>query len=199
MANDTEEVFDFSNSEFTRDDLVTTLIDMVKEYKKLSQSFEEVKDEKESCANKAELVSSSEMQAALSKLATDNDELRNRSGLGNGSSDGNAAEKSCTPQLHRTKLQTMNFVRSSTGQPVEVKYDEVLRSRIGDDGNTELSLSPLFVRRPRVSGVFLRSFKTPTELSPLSNRYLFLYNLNLQSFPFRSTVGYLSVTWFARP
>ncbi|KZV55849.1 two-component sensor histidine kinase bacteria [Dorcoceras hygrometricum] len=40
---------------------------------------EEVKAEKESCANKAKLVSSSEMQATLSKLATKNDELRSRS------------------------------------------------------------------------------------------------------------------------
>ncbi|KZV15852.1 hypothetical protein F511_10948 [Dorcoceras hygrometricum] len=39
---------------------------MVQEYKNLSQSFEEVKAKKESCANKAELVSSSDMQAALS-------------------------------------------------------------------------------------------------------------------------------------
>ncbi|KZV17653.1 hypothetical protein F511_25424 [Dorcoceras hygrometricum] len=37
MADDTDEVFDFSNLEFTREDLVTTLNDMVQEYKKLSQ------------------------------------------------------------------------------------------------------------------------------------------------------------------
>ncbi|KZV32047.1 hypothetical protein F511_38524 [Dorcoceras hygrometricum] len=79
MADDTDVVFDFSNMELTREDLVTALNDMVQEYKKLSQLFEEVKAEKESCANKAELVSSSDMQAALSKLATENDELRSRS------------------------------------------------------------------------------------------------------------------------
>ncbi|KZV35271.1 hypothetical protein F511_42210 [Dorcoceras hygrometricum] len=55
------------------------LNELVLEYKKLSQSFEEVKAKKESCANKAELVSSSDMQATLSKLATENDELRRRS------------------------------------------------------------------------------------------------------------------------
>ncbi|KZV20883.1 two-component sensor histidine kinase bacteria [Dorcoceras hygrometricum] len=79
MADDTDDVFDFSNLEFTHEDLVTTLNDMVHKYKKLSQSFEEVKAEKETCATKFELVSSSEMQAALSKLATENDELRIRS------------------------------------------------------------------------------------------------------------------------
>ncbi|KZV47711.1 two-component sensor histidine kinase bacteria [Dorcoceras hygrometricum] len=115
----------------------------------------EVKAEKESYANKAELVSSCEMQAALSKLATENDELRSRSqeilkenqhlaeiisswtkssasldklhgamkpsgdrsGLGYGSNDDNTEETSCTSNLDRRKLQTMNFVRSSVGQP----------------------------------------------------------------------------------
>lgn len=37
------EVFDFDYDEFTRDDLFKSLNDMVKEYKKLFQSFEEVK------------------------------------------------------------------------------------------------------------------------------------------------------------
>ncbi|KZV43165.1 hypothetical protein F511_41043 [Dorcoceras hygrometricum] len=50
MADDAEEVFDFSNLEFKCQELVTTLNDMVQEYEKLSQYFEEVKDEKESCA-----------------------------------------------------------------------------------------------------------------------------------------------------
>ncbi|KZV48017.1 hypothetical protein F511_21137 [Dorcoceras hygrometricum] len=42
-------------------------------------SLEEVKAENESCAKKAELVSSSEMKAALSKLDTENGERRSRS------------------------------------------------------------------------------------------------------------------------
>ncbi|KZV56890.1 hypothetical protein F511_15809 [Dorcoceras hygrometricum] len=67
MDNDTDEVFDFSNLEFTREDLFTALNDMVHEYKKLSRSFEEFKAEKESRATKPELVSSDEMQAALKR------------------------------------------------------------------------------------------------------------------------------------
>ncbi|KZV22817.1 spindle pole body component 110-like [Dorcoceras hygrometricum] len=135
---------------------------MVQEYKKLSQSFEEVKAEKESCSHKAELVSSSEMQAALSMLATENDDLRSRSEemlnenqrlagiisswtrsstsldklhgamkpsgdkteLDYDGSDSSIAETSYNPQLSRTKLQTMNFVKSSTGQPVEAQFVE---------------------------------------------------------------------------
>ncbi|KZV26674.1 Flavin-dependent monooxygenase 1 [Dorcoceras hygrometricum] len=40
-----DEVFDFSNVEFRREDLVSALNDMVKEYRKLSHSFEEAKAE----------------------------------------------------------------------------------------------------------------------------------------------------------
>ncbi|KZV47729.1 trigger factor-like protein TIG, Chloroplastic [Dorcoceras hygrometricum] len=46
MADGTDEIFDFSNLEFTCEDLLMTLNDMVHEYKKLSQSFEEVKAER---------------------------------------------------------------------------------------------------------------------------------------------------------
>ncbi|KZV16907.1 RNA-dependent RNA polymerase 6-like [Dorcoceras hygrometricum] len=78
MADDTEEVFDFSNPEFTREDLVTALNEMVLEYKKLSQSFKEFKAEEESCATSAGIAGSSAMQAALSKLENKNVELRSR-------------------------------------------------------------------------------------------------------------------------
>ncbi|KZV41954.1 hypothetical protein F511_28958 [Dorcoceras hygrometricum] len=66
-------------AELTREDLVTALNDMVQEYKNLSQSFEEVKAERESCATKSELEGSSEMQTALSKMSTENEQLRSRS------------------------------------------------------------------------------------------------------------------------
>ncbi|KZV30924.1 hypothetical protein F511_11754 [Dorcoceras hygrometricum] len=51
--------------EFTREDLVTALNEMVLEYKKLSKSLEEVKAERDSCATNDELVGSNNMQAAL--------------------------------------------------------------------------------------------------------------------------------------
>ncbi|KZV30943.1 Pentatricopeptide repeat-containing protein isoform 1 [Dorcoceras hygrometricum] len=43
MADDTDEVFDFSNVMFTREDLINALNEMVYEYKKLYQTFEDVK------------------------------------------------------------------------------------------------------------------------------------------------------------
>lgn len=53
MADDestttSHEVFDFGYDEFTRDELVKTFHDMVEEYSKLSQSFEEVKTKNKS-------------------------------------------------------------------------------------------------------------------------------------------------------
>ncbi|KZV30819.1 hypothetical protein F511_34161 [Dorcoceras hygrometricum] len=47
MANQTseDEVFEFSNVEFTREDLMSALNDMVQEYRKLSHTFEEIKAE----------------------------------------------------------------------------------------------------------------------------------------------------------
>ncbi|KZV30982.1 hypothetical protein F511_15872 [Dorcoceras hygrometricum] len=78
MEDDNEEVFDFSNPEFTREDIVTALNEIVLEYKKFSQSFKEFKAEEESCATSAELAGSSAMQDALSKLENENAELKNR-------------------------------------------------------------------------------------------------------------------------
>ncbi|KZV22664.1 hypothetical protein F511_43699 [Dorcoceras hygrometricum] len=53
MADHTsdDEVFDFANTEFTREDLVQALNDMVHEYKTLSHTFEEIKDENASLKN----------------------------------------------------------------------------------------------------------------------------------------------------
>ncbi|KZV20570.1 hypothetical protein F511_31819 [Dorcoceras hygrometricum] len=80
---DEDEVFDFSNVEFTRDDLVIELNDMVKEYRKLSQSFEEAKAENMSLKSSSAESSSDELEDAdilkteLSKLQAENEMLRN--------------------------------------------------------------------------------------------------------------------------
>ncbi|KZV32069.1 hypothetical protein F511_30582 [Dorcoceras hygrometricum] len=80
---DEDEVFDFSNVEFTRDDLVIALNDMVKEYRKLSHSFEEAKAENISLMSSSAESSSDELEDAdilkteLSKLQAENEMLRN--------------------------------------------------------------------------------------------------------------------------
>ncbi|KZV33596.1 hypothetical protein F511_30839 [Dorcoceras hygrometricum] len=80
---DEDEVFDFSNVEFTRDDLVIALNDMVKEYRKLSHSFEEAKAENISLKSSSADSSSDELEdtdilrTELSKLQAENELLRN--------------------------------------------------------------------------------------------------------------------------
>ncbi|KZV18816.1 hypothetical protein F511_31571 [Dorcoceras hygrometricum] len=81
MADD--EVFDFSNVEFTREDLVTTLNDMVKEYTKLSHSFKEVKAENADLKNNSvepravEPGDTESLKIELSKLTAENYVLKN--------------------------------------------------------------------------------------------------------------------------
>ncbi|KZV41428.1 hypothetical protein F511_19672 [Dorcoceras hygrometricum] len=80
---DEDELFDFSNVEFTRDDLVIALNDMVKEYRKLSHSFEEAKVENISLKSSSADSSSDELEdtdilkTELSKLQAENVMLRN--------------------------------------------------------------------------------------------------------------------------
>ncbi|KZV43241.1 hypothetical protein F511_09827 [Dorcoceras hygrometricum] len=84
MADQTDEddVFDFSNVEFTRDDLVIALNDMVKEYRKLSHSFEEAKAENMSLksssidSNSDEFEDIDILKTELSKLQAENEMLK---------------------------------------------------------------------------------------------------------------------------
>ncbi|KZV35758.1 hypothetical protein F511_36007 [Dorcoceras hygrometricum] len=80
---DDDEVFDFSNVEFTHDDLVIALDDMVKEYRKLSHSFEEAKAENMSLksssidSNSDEFEDIDILNTELSKIQTENEMLKN--------------------------------------------------------------------------------------------------------------------------
>ncbi|KZV18409.1 hypothetical protein F511_19185 [Dorcoceras hygrometricum] len=85
MADQTsdDEVFNFSNVAFTREDLFSALNDMVKEYRKLSHTFEEIKAENASLKNSLaessfdELEDTDSLKTELSKLKIENDLLRN--------------------------------------------------------------------------------------------------------------------------
>ncbi|KZV33443.1 hypothetical protein F511_17759 [Dorcoceras hygrometricum] len=87
MANQPSdgEVFDFSNTEFTREDLINALNEVVHEYRKLSQTFEEVNAENNSLKNSsvepstAQLGETDSFQTELSKLKSENESLRLRS------------------------------------------------------------------------------------------------------------------------
>ncbi|KZV16775.1 hypothetical protein F511_17351 [Dorcoceras hygrometricum] len=85
MADQTsdDEVFDFSNVEFTREDLVQALNDMVHEYKTLSHTFEEIKAENASLKNSSaesisdDLEDTDSLKTELSRLKIENELLRN--------------------------------------------------------------------------------------------------------------------------
>ncbi|KZV38125.1 hypothetical protein F511_28128 [Dorcoceras hygrometricum] len=87
MADQTsdDEVFDFSNVEFTREDLISALNDMVQEYRKLSHTFEEVKDENIDLKNSSvepstvQLGEADSLKIELSKLKAENELLRSKS------------------------------------------------------------------------------------------------------------------------
>ncbi|KZV34563.1 hypothetical protein F511_25112 [Dorcoceras hygrometricum] len=131
MADQTsdDEVFDFYNVEFTREDLVSALNDMVKEYRKLSHSFEEIKAENISLKNSSIESSSEELEdidslkTELSKLMIENDLLRNKSksqksvydrtGLGFSSSESSEGETSTQSQLVYDKFNKMSFVKAN--------------------------------------------------------------------------------------
>ncbi|KZV44488.1 hypothetical protein F511_37577 [Dorcoceras hygrometricum] len=82
---DDDEVFDFSNVEFTREDLVQALNDMVHEYKTLSHTFEEIKAENASLKNSSvesssdELEDTDSLKTELSKMRIENELLRSDS------------------------------------------------------------------------------------------------------------------------
>ncbi|XP_075515843.1 uncharacterized protein LOC142550648 [Primulina tabacum] len=77
-----EMIFDFNSDEFTQVDLFTALHDMVDEFKRLSQQFNEAKIEKQNLENKLTLSSCSQqkevngLRVKLSLLTAENDDLR---------------------------------------------------------------------------------------------------------------------------
>ncbi|KZV28314.1 hypothetical protein F511_11675 [Dorcoceras hygrometricum] len=84
MANHSteDEVFDFSNIEFTREELINALNEMVQEYGKLSHTFEEFKAENMDLKNSSvepsitQLVETDSLQIELNKLKDQNEVLR---------------------------------------------------------------------------------------------------------------------------
>ncbi|XP_073137871.1 uncharacterized protein [Henckelia pumila] len=88
MANDhehpstSEQVFDFSSEEFTREELIKALHDMANEYQKLSFAFDEVKAKKKDLQdNSTELsfeqsVEISCLEAEIAMIKTENEQLK---------------------------------------------------------------------------------------------------------------------------
>ncbi|KZV50638.1 hypothetical protein F511_25597 [Dorcoceras hygrometricum] len=156
MANQTtteDEVFDFSDTEFTREDLINALNEMAHEYRKLSQTFEEIKAENKGLKNNsvessnAQLEDTDSLKTELSKLMIENDLLRNRSLLEK------AALRECTqPDLAYDKFKKMNFVKASVIHNAyeSVKYDDQTSGQLNQKGKAGSDISDL--RTPSQAG-----------------------------------------------
>ena len=68
MADDLE-VFDFASDEFNKNDLVEVLNEMVVEYKKLSDSFNELNLKKMSDSKYFQTIKTDDLQTKLTELA----------------------------------------------------------------------------------------------------------------------------------
>ncbi|XP_073121261.1 uncharacterized protein [Henckelia pumila] len=77
-----EQVFDFSSEEFTKEELITALHDMANEYQKLSLAFDEVKSKKEDLQDISteshweQSVEKNCLEIEISKLKTKNEQLK---------------------------------------------------------------------------------------------------------------------------
>ncbi|KZV58096.1 hypothetical protein F511_36070 [Dorcoceras hygrometricum] len=142
MANQSsdDEVFDFTNTEFTRKDLITALNEIVHEYKKLSHTFEEVKAENMDLKNSSaepstvQLGETDSLQIELSKLKTENESLRLRSYFNAGES---SSGETCTQSnLAYDKFKKMNFVKASVIHDTceSVRYDDQISGKLNQKG-----------------------------------------------------------------
>ncbi|XP_075478913.1 uncharacterized protein LOC142519768 [Primulina tabacum] len=104
-----EMVFDFNSDEFTREDLVTALRDMVNEFKRLSQQLNEAKTAKQNLENKLNLSSCSQ-QKEVDNLRKPVGDI---TGLGYGTNECNTSGGSTQPLLEKDSLKPIKFVRSS--------------------------------------------------------------------------------------
>ncbi|KZV45157.1 hypothetical protein F511_22359 [Dorcoceras hygrometricum] len=129
MANQSieEEVFDFSNTKFTREDLINALNEMVHEYKKLSQTFKEVKAENMDLKNSSvepstvqlenerlnQVMSSwTQSSVSLSKLDETQKPLNDKSGLGFNGGESSSGDTCTQSKLVYDKFKNMNFVKA---------------------------------------------------------------------------------------
>ncbi|KZV45558.1 hypothetical protein F511_36875 [Dorcoceras hygrometricum] len=156
MANQTDddEVFDFSNVEFTRDDLVTALNDMVKECRKLSHSFEEAKAENMSLKSSSIESNSDEfedidiLKTELSKLQAENEMLKDetisdKTGVGFNSSEFSEGETSTQSRSAYDKFNKMSFVKADMIYNCleSVKYDNQNSPKLSDNGKAGIGFS----------------------------------------------------------
>ncbi|KZV38418.1 BTB/POZ and MATH domain-containing protein 2-like [Dorcoceras hygrometricum] len=128
MANQPsdDEVFDFSNTEFTREDLINALTELVHEYKKISQTFEEFK------AENMDLKNSSVEPSTFQLGETDSLQIELSFSAGESSS-----EETCTQSnMVYDKFKRMNFVKASVIHDTceSVRCDDQISEQLNQKG-----------------------------------------------------------------
>ncbi|KZV36925.1 hypothetical protein F511_16620 [Dorcoceras hygrometricum] len=147
-----DEVFDFSNTEFTREDLINALNEMVHEYRKPSQTFKEIKAENGCLKNSsiesstAQLEDTDILQTELTpgqsilfpwvKLHEAQKPLNDKSGLGFSVGESSSGETSTQLNLAYDKFKKMNFVKASVIHDAceSVKYDDQISPKLNHKG-----------------------------------------------------------------
>ncbi|KZV16791.1 hypothetical protein F511_15427 [Dorcoceras hygrometricum] len=171
MADQTldDEVFDFSNIEFTREDLVQELNDMVHLYKTLSHTFEEIKAENASLKNSSAESSSDELEdtdslkTELSKLRIENELLRNLMAIKKGQREQDAKITALDTQVAAIRSEQLDFQSKIAADLLSLSTqigDIVDHIRGGDAKKGEIGSSS---RRPPPVRVERRPLPTPAN------------------------------------
>ncbi|KZV17898.1 Fiber protein Fb17 [Dorcoceras hygrometricum] len=157
MANQTteDEVFDFSNTEFTREDLINALNEMFHEYRNLSQTFEEIKAENRCLKNSSVESSTAQLEdidslkklnqvmsswtkssVSLGNLHETKKPLNDKSGLGLSVGESSSGETSTQSDLAYDRFKKMNFVKASVIHDAceSVKYDDQISPKLNHKG-----------------------------------------------------------------
>ncbi|KZV22157.1 ocs element-binding factor 1-like [Dorcoceras hygrometricum] len=149
MANQTDDddVFDFSNVEFTRDDLVTALNDMT-ELSKLQAENEMLKDETSKLNAEIEalnqLVSSwNHSSRVLHKLNENQKLASDKTGVGFNSSEFSEGETSTQSRSAYDKFNKMSFVKDDMIYNCleSVKYDNQNSPKLSENGKAGIGFS----------------------------------------------------------
>ncbi|KZV57322.1 hypothetical protein F511_33740 [Dorcoceras hygrometricum] len=155
---DEDEVFDFPNVEFTRVDLVIALNDMVKEYRKLTHSFEEAKAENislKSCSDEQEdadtlttelkLSSWNKANITLQKICENQKQASDKTGIGFSDSEFYKGESSTQSRPAYDKFNKMGFVKADMIYDCfeSVKYDNQNSPMLNENGKAALMASGL--------------------------------------------------------
>ncbi|XP_073049448.1 uncharacterized protein [Primulina eburnea] len=182
-----EMIFDFNSEEFTREDLVTALHDMVNEFKGLSMKFNEADAEKKDLKNKLTLSSCSQhkevesLKVKLSLIAAENDDLRR---VFHATLKENKRLLSTINKWNKSSasLDRMHEMQKPAGDRTGLGYG------INDCNTSEASTQPLLEKDSLRSIKFVRSSSVYEHDEPKDRG---IQNMNLENNGRRCGLGYV--------